>query len=214
MSSPLPSYPFPPPPLLTRSSWNRRYRPRNEAPLQHTSWSHYAGFPLHRLVQFNTGSQCVRLDLHWRVWLHAAQSQDNDPRCTGQWHSGNNVQHCHSIHASANKTGCWWLGYLVSHSHRFSQIRDYLSVVICHFVTPTNTHSFAAFGVFDIIMTYFFIPDFTGRSYAQLDELFSRKIPARQFRTTVCTGSYGLDILHQGAGAEQTEKDTVEEVAK
>lgn len=192
--------------LLTWSSWYWCDWPCDEASVQHTSRPHHAGFPLHRLLQLNTGSQCFRLDLHWRVWFHATQSKDNNPRCTGQWHSWNNVQHCHTVYATANKTWCWWFSDLVS---LLLLWRDY-----SQFVKYANIHSFAAFGVFDIVMTYFFIPDFTGRSYAQLDELFSRKIPARQFRTTVCTGSYGLDILHQGAGAEQAEKGTVEEVAK
>ncbi|OJJ45122.1 hypothetical protein ASPZODRAFT_18032 [Penicilliopsis zonata CBS 506.65] len=56
---------------------------------------------------------------------------------------------------------------------------------------------FAAFGVIDVLVTYFFIPDFTGRSYAQIDELFHRQVPARKFRSTVCTGNYGQDILHR-----------------
>lgn len=43
-------------------------------------------------------------------------------------------------------------------------------------------YSFAAFGIFTITITYFFIPDYTGRSHAQIDELFSRKIPARKVR--------------------------------
>ncbi|KAJ9107001.1 hypothetical protein QFC19_002869 [Naganishia cerealis] len=53
---------------------------------------------------------------------------------------------------------------------------------------------FAGLGVVCIILVWFFIPDFTGRSYAQIDELFSRKIPARKFASTQCTGDYGRDV--------------------
>lgn len=63
---------------------------------------------------------------------------------------------------------------------------------------------FAGFGVLTLLVTYFFIPDYTGRSYAQIDELFARKVAARKFRTTVCTGDYGRDILHHGAEVEET----------
>ncbi|KAJ5710641.1 hypothetical protein N7488_004797 [Penicillium malachiteum] len=68
---------------------------------------------------------------------------------------------------------------------------------------------FAAFGVIDILVTYFFIPDFTGRSYAQIDELFALRIPARKFRNTVCTGTYGRDIMHQieSEKKDESEKD-------
>jgi hypothetical protein len=61
----------------------------------------------------------------------------------------------------------------------------------------TASFRFAGWAVVCIVLTFFFIPDYTGRSYAQIDELFVRKIPARKFRTTECTGDYGRDILHQ-----------------
>jgi SP family general alpha glucoside:H+ symporter-like MFS transporter len=53
---------------------------------------------------------------------------------------------------------------------------------------------FFILGVFCIIAVWFFIPEYAGRSYAQLDELFNRHIPARKFATTECTGSYGREI--------------------
>jgi hypothetical protein len=58
---------------------------------------------------------------------------------------------------------------------------------VWHIMKPrTNTlHSFAAFGIFTITTTYFFIPDYTGRSHAQIDELFSRRIPARKVRRII-----------------------------
>ncbi|KAJ9114712.1 hypothetical protein QFC22_005588 [Naganishia vaughanmartiniae] len=53
---------------------------------------------------------------------------------------------------------------------------------------------FAGLGAVCIVLLWFFIPDFTGRSYAQLDELFLRKIPARKFASTECTGDYGRAV--------------------
>jgi hypothetical protein len=41
---------------------------------------------------------------------------------------------------------------------------------------------------------YLFVPDFTGRSFGQIDELFHRKIPARRFKSTVCDGNYGNSV--------------------
>lgn len=53
---------------------------------------------------------------------------------------------------------------------------------------------FAGLGLMCMLLIWFFIPDFTGRSYAQIDELFLRKIPARKFVSTECTGNYGRDV--------------------
>jgi hypothetical protein len=53
---------------------------------------------------------------------------------------------------------------------------------LCFQFTDIFLPSFAAFGIFTITTTYFFIPDYTGRSHAQIDELFLRKIPARKVR--------------------------------
>ena len=44
------------------------------------------------------------------------------------------------------------------------------------------------------MIVYFFIPDFTGRSFAQVDELFARRIASRKFSSTVCTGDYGTEL--------------------
>jgi SP family general alpha glucoside:H+ symporter-like MFS transporter len=34
-------------------------------------------------------------------------------------------------------------------------------------------------------MAYFFLPEFKHRSYRELDILFNRRVPARQFKKTV-----------------------------
>lgn len=57
---------------------------------------------------------------------------------------------------------------------------------------------FGGFGVILWILSYFLVPDYTGRSHAQIDELYSRKIPARKFASTQCTGDYGYDIFAEG----------------
>ncbi|KAJ6014924.1 hypothetical protein N7540_009515 [Penicillium herquei] len=50
---------------------------------------------------------------------------------------------------------------------------------------------YAGMTALSMIIVYFFIPDYTSRSFAQIDELFERRIPARKFSKTVCTGDYG-----------------------
>jgi hypothetical protein len=60
-------------------------------------------------------------------------------------------------------------------------------------IGPKTGYMFFGFGILSCIVIWFGIPDLTGRSYAELDELFERKIPARKFRTALCTGSYGED---------------------
>lgn len=58
-------------------------------------------------------------------------------------------------------------------------------------IGPQTGYMFFGIGVICIILIYIWIPDVTGRSYAQLDELFERKLPARKFKSAVCTGEYG-----------------------
>lgn len=53
---------------------------------------------------------------------------------------------------------------------------------------------FFGLGLGCCVVIYFFIPEYSGRSFAQLDELFERRIPARKFASTVCTGEYGRDL--------------------
>jgi SP family general alpha glucoside:H+ symporter-like MFS transporter len=50
---------------------------------------------------------------------------------------------------------------------------------------------FFGLGLGCAVLICFTIPDFTGRTFAQIDELFYRRIPARQFSKTECTGDYG-----------------------
>jgi HJR/Mrr/RecB family endonuclease len=47
-------------------------------------------------------------------------------------------------------------------------------------------------------LSYLVVPDYTGRSHAQIDELYVRKIPARRFASTECTGDYGRDVVAEG----------------
>lgn len=54
---------------------------------------------------------------------------------------------------------------------------------------------FFILGVACCVGVYFLVPEYAGRSYAQLDELFARKIPARKFKSTETTGEYGRDVI-------------------
>ena len=54
---------------------------------------------------------------------------------------------------------------------------------------------FGGFCVLFFLIAAFFIPDHTGRSLAQLDELYARRIPARKFAKTECVGEYGQDHI-------------------
>jgi Sugar (and other) transporter len=58
-------------------------------------------------------------------------------------------------------------------------------------IGPKTGYMFFGIGVICCVLIYYWVPDVTGRTYAQLDELFERRIPARQFKHTVCTGEYG-----------------------
>lgn len=58
-------------------------------------------------------------------------------------------------------------------------------------IGPKTGYMFFGIGVICCVFTYLWIPDITGRSFSQLDELFERKIPARKFKDAVCTGEYG-----------------------
>ncbi|OJJ50968.1 hypothetical protein ASPZODRAFT_138093 [Penicilliopsis zonata CBS 506.65] len=39
--------------------------------------------------------------------------------------------------------------------------------------------------------------DYTGRSYAQLDEMFINRVPTRKFSQLVCSGDYGYDLTEE-----------------
>lgn len=77
------------------------------------------------------------------------------------------------------KTGEYWLLSSLAHPANMYNAAGYL---------------FAGLGTMCVVLLWFFIPDLTGRSYAQIDELFLRKIPARKFATTECTGDYGREV--------------------
>ncbi|GAA5922793.1 hypothetical protein JCM3775_006138 [Rhodotorula graminis] len=59
---------------------------------------------------------------------------------------------------------------------------------------PKAGFIFFGLGVFCCLGVYFYIPDLTGRSFAEIDELFARRIKARQFAKTETTGQYGQDL--------------------
>lgn len=60
-------------------------------------------------------------------------------------------------------------------------------------IGPKTGYMFFGIGIICTVLTYIWIPDVTGRTYAQLDELFEKRIPARKFKHTQCTGDYGTD---------------------
>lgn len=64
---------------------------------------------------------------------------------------------------------------------------------------------FFGLGVICLVLVYFFIPDFTGRTFSEIDELFARKIKARQFSKTTTTGEYGNNL--EGVEIPQGERD-------
>jgi len=53
---------------------------------------------------------------------------------------------------------------------------------------------FFILGCLCIVGVWFMIPEYAGRTYAELDELFARKVPARKFKSTVTTGEYGREL--------------------
>ncbi|KAG0655501.1 hypothetical protein C6P46_000847 [Rhodotorula mucilaginosa] len=59
---------------------------------------------------------------------------------------------------------------------------------------PKTGFIFFGFGVACVVLVWFFIPDLTGRTFAQIDELLARRIPARKFSKTETTGDYGNNL--------------------
>lgn len=43
----------------------------------------------------------------------------------------------------------------------------------------------AGTGFFCLVVAYFYLPEMMGRSYREIDILFNRKVPARQWKKTV-----------------------------
>jgi SP family general alpha glucoside:H+ symporter-like MFS transporter len=53
---------------------------------------------------------------------------------------------------------------------------------------------FVVLGTISSVVTWLWIPEYAGRTYAQIDELFIRKVPARKFKSFECSGDYGGDL--------------------
>ena len=47
---------------------------------------------------------------------------------------------------------------------------------------------FAGLSLICLVVVYFFVPETFGRSYAELDEMFEQKVPARKTASYVCQG--------------------------
>ncbi|OJJ42472.1 hypothetical protein ASPZODRAFT_125479 [Penicilliopsis zonata CBS 506.65] len=58
-------------------------------------------------------------------------------------------------------------------------------------IGPKSGYMFFGLGAIALVFVYLWVPEVTGRTYAQLNELFERRVPPRQFKTTECTGDYG-----------------------
>ncbi|RSH84102.1 hypothetical protein EHS25_005347 [Saitozyma podzolica] len=57
---------------------------------------------------------------------------------------------------------------------------------------------YAGTGLIGLVLVYFFIPETRGRSFIELDELFERRIPARDFRATRTTAEETAAVAHKG----------------
>lgn len=82
-------------------------------------------------------------------------------------------------------------------------------------INPTawNWHNFAGFFwagtcFLCIVFAYFCVPEPTGRTFAELDLLFERKVPARKFAQTK-VDVFGEE-LHRGNSAEVKGSEHVE----
>jgi SP family general alpha glucoside:H+ symporter-like MFS transporter len=53
---------------------------------------------------------------------------------------------------------------------------------------------FVVLGTISSVVTWLWIPEYAGRTYAQIDELFIRKVPTRKFKSFECSGEYGRDL--------------------
>ena len=46
---------------------------------------------------------------------------------------------------------------------------------------------------------WFCLPEVKGRTLEEIDEMFEKRLPARKFRTYVCTGRAALESMHRNA---------------
>jgi hypothetical protein len=53
-----------------------------------------------------------------------------------------------------------------------------------HLLTFLIAYFFSGTGLLGWVAVYFFVPEFKGRSYSEIDELFHRKVSARKFHLT------------------------------
>lgn len=66
---------------------------------------------------------------------------------------------------------------------------------------------FGSFGLLSLLVIYLFIPDYTGRSYAQLDEMFINRVATHSFRKYVCSGDYGYELNSERRVADGEQED-------
>ncbi|KAK1010575.1 hypothetical protein LTR91_002410 [Friedmanniomyces endolithicus] len=53
------------------------------------------------------------------------------------------------------------------------------------------------------LWVYFFLPEVKGRSLEEIDELFERRLPARQFRGYVCTSRSAIESKMRNASSDE-----------
>ena len=60
------------------------------------------------------------------------------------------------------------------------------------------------------IYLYFCLPEMKGRNYAEIEEMFQNKVPARKFKTYVCHGAQELTEVVREAEQKGVEVETRE----
>lgn len=57
-----------------------------------------------------------------------------------------------------------------------------------------------------VVFIYFCLPEVKGRTLEEIDEMFAQNLPARKFRSYVCTGRAALESMNRNASISDNDE--------